>query len=56
MARYNLVMASCPSCGARWIKPYLSFGHEYLMKKGYIENCAGGYLFALHKASKDGGR
>ncbi len=42
--------------GARWIKPYLSFGHEYLMKKGYIENCAGAYLFAQHKASKDGKR
>ncbi len=38
--------------GARYIRPYLTFGHEHVIDKGYLANCAGAYLFAEYKESR----
>jgi plasmid segregation protein ParM len=42
--------------GAPLIRPYLQFGHEYLVDHGHMANCRGAYLFALHKATKENHR
>jgi plasmid segregation protein ParM len=38
--------------GAKYIKPYLTFGHEHVIRKGHLANAEGGYLFAEYKESR----